>query len=159
MVTLLSVDPGGKGAGHTGIVLLQYTDTAPPIILDTWAVPDGLEGWLGWYDHHVNHNSLDEVEPDEVVCEHFVNRNVPGADLTPCFIEGSVRTLYRHTVLQPASGKNSAVPDAVMAALGFSKKEFKGDHHGDRWEALRHAIWYLKKNRHLPTLRAGWPSP
>lgn len=155
MTTLLSIDPGGKGTGHTGIVRLLYSETEAPLLIESWAVPDGLDGWLAWHGEHVDDHWTEE--PYEVVCEHFVNRNVPGADLTPCFIEGSVRTLYRHAALQPAAGKNTAVPDTAMAALGFSKKEFKGDHHGDRWEALRHAIWFLKQKRHIPTLRAGWP--
>jgi len=156
MTTLLSIDPGGKGTGHTGIVLLSYEFDTTPELIASWAVPDGLEGWLDWHDEQEAADISSTLWPNQVVCEHFVNRNVPGADLTPCFIEGSVRTLYRHTILQPAAGKNTAVPDTAMAALGFSKKGFKGDHHGDRWEALRHGLWYLKKARHLPTLRVGW---
>lgn len=149
MTTLLSVDPGGAGAGTSGIVLLSYTDTTAPVLVDSWAVPDALEGWLGWYD-----TQRSVVLPEVVVCEHFVNRNVPGADLTPCFIEGSVRTLYRHTVLQPASGKNSAVSDEVLTRLGLFS--FPKDHHHDQREAARHAVWFLKKAKHRPTLKEGW---
>ncbi len=148
MTTLLSVDPGGSGAGTSGVVLLSYTDTTAPVLEASWAVPDALEGWLGWYDTHSDFN------PEVVVCEHFVNRNVPGADLTPCFIEGSVCTLYRYTLLQPAAGKNSAVPNRVLERLGLFS--FPRDHHHDQREAARHAVWHLKKTEHRPTLRVGW---
>lgn len=149
MTTLLSVDPGGAGAGTSGVVLLSYTETTPPVLGDSWAVPDALDGWLSWYD-----TQRSVVLPDVVVCEHFVQRNVPGADLTPCFIEGSVRTLYRHTVLQLAAGYKTAVPDESLKRLGLF--DFPRDHHHDQRSAARHAVWYLKKARHLPTLRAGW---
>ncbi len=152
MTTLLSVDPGGAGAGHTGIVRLSYSETEAPLLIESWAVPDGLDGWLALADEHLDTHWTEE--PYEVVCEHFVNRNVPGADLTPCFIEGSVRTLYRHTALQPAAGKNSAVPNEVLARLGLLS--FPKDHHYDQREAARHAVWYLKKARHVPTLKVGW---
>ena len=148
MTRLLAIDPGGKGAGETGIVLLEYSAAHPATLVYSWAQPGGLDGWLVWYDEL-------RVVADVVVCEHFVNRNVPGADLTPCFIEGSVRTLYRDAVLQGASGKNTAVSDDVLKRLGLW---FTGDHHHDRNEAARHGIWYLKKHGHIPTLKAGWPN-
>lgn len=147
MTTLLTLDPGGKGTGETGIVLLEFSDTQPATLIESWAVPNALTGFLAWYD------TL-HVEADIVVCEHFVNRNIRGADLTPCFIEGAVCAVYRGTILQGASGKNTAVSDTVLKRLGFW---FKGDHHHDRNEAARHAIWYLKKQKHIPTLKAGWP--
>lgn len=152
MTTLLSIDPGGAGTGHTGIVRLWYTPTEAPLLLESWAVPDGLDGWLAWHDEYRLEDHWIDLE---VVCEHFVNRNVPGADLTPCFIEGSVRTVYRDVILQPAAGKNTAVPDTVLKRLGLYS--FPGDHHHDRREAARHALWYLKKQKHIPTLKAMYP--
>lgn len=149
MTNLLSIDPGGSGTGHTGIVLIQYSDYDSPRLLDSWAVPNGLEGFLDWVD-----SDGDTFYYNVVVCEHFVNRNVPGADLTPCFIEGSVRTVYRDVILQPASGYKTAVPDESLKRLGLF--DFPRDHHHDQRSAARHAIWYLKKKRHIPTLKTGW---
>lgn len=146
---LLSIDPGGAGAGHTGVVLLDVPTDGPPVLVDSWAVSGGLSGFLEWYD-----TTGSKLRPDKVICEHFVNRNVKGADLTPCFIEGAVRAFWREVILQPASGKNTAVPNAALDRLGLN--DFKGDHHADRREAARHAIWYLKKSLHRPTLIAGW---
>lgn len=148
MTLLLGIDPGGTG-GHTGAVLLEYTAQTAPVLVNSWAVPGDMDSFREWWQS--------PFERMTVVCEKFVNRNIAGADLTPLLFEGAVRYLVPDVVLQPASGKNSAVDDAAMARLGFSKKEFAGDHHQDRWEALRHSLWYLKKQRHLPTLKKGWP--
>ena len=143
MATLLSLDPGGVG-GHTGIVLLDADTLA---LEGSWAVPGELEGFLEWYD-----TAGADLNPGTVICEHFVNRNIKGADLTPCFIEGAVRALWRDVVLQPASGKNTAVPDRVLKTLGLY--DFLGDHHHDRREAARHAVWYLKARYHRGVLEA-----
>lgn len=158
---LLVIDPGGSGKGHTGIVLMMYTDKHPAMLVDSWAVPGGLEGFLEWLrdpeggysiqsDHFSNPNGV------RVVCETFVNRNIPGADLTPVLVEGAVRTVFDDVILQPAAGKNTAVPDEVLKRLGLYDIG-TGDHHQDRREAARHAIWYLKKLQHMPTLLHGWP--
>lgn len=148
MRQLLSIDPGGRG-GHTGVVLLNVPETAPVSLESSWAVPDDVDGFLDWYDRVGGF-----LRPDIVVCEHFVNRNIKGADLTPCFIEGAVRALWRDVKLQPASGKDTAVPNDVLKRLGLYA--FPGDHHHDRREASRHGVWYLMKTQHLPTLQVGW---
>lgn len=157
---LLAIDPGSSKAAvsHTGIVLLDVPADAPPTLVDSWAVPSGVTGFREWYLEDDSPERCEALDfADVVVCEMFVNRNIPGADLSPLLIEGVVRYIWPDVVLQPAAGKNSSVPDAALNRLGFNKKSFGGDHHADRWEALRHAVWYLKKQRHLPTLRAGWP--
>lgn len=152
MASLLAIDPGGEG-GDTGIVLLDYTDAAPAVLVDSWAVEEDLAGFHRWFEAHP------EVLLDTpiVVCEMFVQRNVLGADLTPVLIEGAVRFMRPDAVLQPASGKNTAVPDRAMWAAGFNRDVFPKDHHADRWEALRHGLVYLKHQPHLPTLRAMFP--
>jgi len=153
MARLLAIDPGGKG-GDTGIVLLDYTDDTPALLVDSWAVEDDLKGFRKWFGD--NGDVL--MDPDTtVVCEEYVQRNVMGADLTPLLIEGAIRFMRADTVLQPASGKNTAVPDRAMWAAGFNRGMFPGDHHSDRWESLRHGLVYLKHQPHLPTLRALFP--
>lgn len=153
---MLVIDPGGAGKGETGIVYLWLgmDGELPPEVLNSWAVPDGLEGFREWATSPAGHFPLNTV--DFVVCETFVNRNIPGADLTPVLIEGAVRYLRPDTILQPAAGKNTAVPDEVLKRLGLYDLG-TGDHHQDRREAARHAVWFLKKNKHLPTLKKGWP--
>lgn len=153
--SVLAIDPGGSGNGETGVVWLALHDDAPPHVFGSWAVPNGLEGFREWATSSVGHFPL-HTGADTVVCETFVNRNIPGADLTPVLIEGAVRYLRPDTVLQPAAGKNTAVPDEVLKRLGLYDLG-TGDHHQDRREAARHAVWFLKKNKHLPTLKKGWP--
>lgn len=153
---ILAIDPGSSQAAvsHTGIVLLHARSDYVPVLIESWAVPAGINGFREWY------NTMPETINDfahVVICELFVNRNIPGADLSPLLVEGAVRFLRPDTVLQGAGGKNTAVPDRVLNNLGFTKDMFGKDHHADRWEALRHAVWYLKKQKHLPTLKAGWP--
>lgn len=152
MPLILGIDPGGTG-GHTGAVLLEHTRDNPPELVTSWAVPGDMDSFREWWQYEFSRG----LSTMTVVCEMFVNRNKPGADLTPMLFEGAVRYLVPDVVLQPAAGKNTAVPDRALVNLGFSKDAFKGDHHGDRWEALRHVIWYIRKQDHVPTLRKGWP--
>lgn len=151
---LLAIDPGSSQAvvSHTGIVLLDYDQDNAPVLIESWAVTDGINGFRSWYELEDFYTSPGKT----VVCEQFVNRNIPGADLSPLLIEGAVRFLYPSVVLQTASGKNTAVSDEALNSLGFTKTMFGADHHADRWEALRHAVWYLKKQRHRPTILTGW---
>jgi len=153
---LLSFDPGGAKTGTSGVVLLDVPDDAPATLVASWAVPNDVEGMCVFLE------SFDGSEADLLVCEHFTNRNVRGVDLTPCFVEGVIRgwayTWGRGVVLSPAGGKNTAVPDDAMERAGFLKNDFRGDHHADRWEALRHALWYLKRTDHRPTLEKMFPN-
>jgi hypothetical protein len=138
----------------------MYTDDSPVTAVDSWAIPGGFDGFAQAVQpvgpHSAIYYHLTE-SPTFVVCEKFVNRNIPGADISPLLIEGVIRYLVppAFLTLQPASGKNTAVSDDVLARLGLY---FVGDHHRDRTEAARHLVWNLKTKRHLPTLRAGWPS-
>lgn len=149
---LLAIDPGGRGTGETGVVLLEYGPSTPATLLNSWAVPDSIEGFREW--HKGQGDLLSQA--DVVVCEQFINRNIRGADLSPLLIEGAVRLLRPDVVLQPAAGRKSAVPDTALKRLELYEVG-TGDHHQDRREAARHAIWYLKKELHLPTIKKGWP--
>lgn len=168
MKTILSIDPSGDERGHTGIALLGYDDTTPAHLLASWAVPGGIEQfrdwWKGQFPQWVHRPTLQyapgcgEVWVNTVIVEHFVNRAIRGADISPLGMEYIVRWLWPDAVLSPASGKNTAIPDSAMYAAGFEKTMFPGDHHADRWEALRHGlVWLKNKERHLPTLLKLFP--
>lgn len=146
---ILSIDPGGKG-GDTGIVLLGYTPETRPVIVNSWAVPNGLAGFREWYNEVWYGYSTPSVK----IVEQFVHFKAVQLETTPILIEGAVRFLWPDVVLSPASGKDTQMPDAVMENLGFPKAAFKGDHHADRWSALKHALRWLKNQKHVPTLRA-----
>lgn len=147
--TLLCVDPGGSGRGHTGIVVLDYTPNSLSLT-DSWAVPNGLDGFVEWSFNY------DWSNPTHVVVEHFVNRNVKGADLTPVLIEGAVRIeLKRYkldSTLQPAAGKNAMIPDTILKHFGLYT--FRGDHHHDRREAARHGLLWLRNSYNPYVLEA-----
>lgn len=154
---VLSIDPGStrSDVSTTGIVLLDGVR-----LIDSWAVPDGINGFRGWGADNVYYDTLHHIagvgplidgsvtQTDAVVCEQFVDRQVMGADRSPLLVEGAVRFLWPGVVLSPPSGKNTAVPDAILKKLGLW--DFgTADHHNDRREAARHAIRYLK-NQHEP---------
>lgn len=77
MTTLLSIDPCGVG-GTTGIVLLDYGEDKPARLLNSWN--PGTEGTYDWFFKRMFDRM---VQPDVVVCEKYVNRNIPGADIKP----------------------------------------------------------------------------
>ena len=147
--TLLCIDPGGKG-GDTGIVMIEYGDNMPARAFFSRVVSNGFEGFI---DDRTF--SFAGYHPDHVVCETFVNRNIPGADLTPILIEGAVRWIFSYPgklTLSPAAGKNSMVTDEVLKKMDMW---FPGDHHHDRREAARHGLIWLKNvKKHRPTLEA-----
>ena len=147
---ILSIDPGGKG-GDTGIVLLGYTPETRPVLVDSWAVPNGLTGFREWYVKTLRQGA------DTIIVEQFVHFKAVQIETTPILIEGAVRFIWPNVVLSPASGKDTAVPDWAMDNLGFSRADFGGDHHADRYQACRHAIRWLKNQGHKATLEVGWP--
>lgn len=153
MTELLAIDPGGQGKGTTGIVRVEFYDDLPVSLIGSWAVPNGVDGFIDWF-----YQNEPETLSDVLVCEKFVDRQIRGADRMPLVIEGAVKALWHSRGVpifwQPASGKNTAVPDTSLKKLGLYN--FPSDHHHDQREAARHAVWYLKSQRHIPTLRAGW---
>jgi len=158
---LLAIDPSGDPKGHTGIVLLWVQEDKPAELEESWAIAGGIEPMIDWFEKDYIQEILDDT--DVIVVEHFVLYGPRGVDIGPAYVEGAIRgyaaaLLSAEIVLQPASGKNTAVPDHAMDRAGFPKSLFKGDHHNDRWEALRHALWYLKRTDHRPTLLAMFPN-
>lgn len=151
MKRILSCDPGGIG-GTSGLALGEFSESQAYTSVATWAVSGDVKGFFRWLDEF----QCVWPEPDIVVCEQFIDWNRPGADRTPLRIQGAVEYVYRDVVLQPASGKNTAVPDPVLKRLGLYEDK---SHHHDVREARRHAIVYLKHHKHIPTLKAGWGGP
>lgn len=153
MTLLLSLDPAAERAvSDTGWALLQYDDNTPATLVDGGVVHGGFNGFRDARTETVRSDHL--ANADIVVCEHYVVFNRAG-DPTPMLIEGIIRDTRPDTVLQPSSGYKTAVPDAALKNLGLWTTE---GHHADMRSALRHAVWFLKKNLHRPTLLAGWPS-
>lgn len=143
MTYILAIDPAAERAtSHTGWVLGQFTDTEPYSRVDGGVIEGGFAGFVA------NKGKLCWFA-DIVVVEHYVvfNRN---GDPTPLLIEGIVRDKRPDAIAQPASGKNTLVPDTAMKAAGLWSTN---GHHHDMREAERHALVYLIRQRHIPTIR------
>lgn len=151
-MSIIACDPGGT---HTGLVWIDYDETVPPQVTASWTLPGSIEAFADWW---VNRRP---VSIDTVVCEQFVSRNIRGVDLSPLRLQGAIEVLCHISdvpiVLQPASGSHTAITDDAMKRAGFVKGEWSQDHHADRWAALRHGLWYLKRMKHKPTLELLYP--
>ena len=136
MSILLAVDPGKT----TGASLWQYSDTEP--LECTWhgQIEDGIHGFIQYmFDHD---------EPDVVVAEKFVlDGRTPNPDVTPLRIEGALMAYYEHVILQRNNFKKH-VSNELLKEHGLY---WKGEPHA--MDSARHALAYMKVNRHMPTLR------
>jgi hypothetical protein len=139
---LLSIDPAAeRSVSSTGWALGEFSDTEPYTLRDSGVIEGGFAGFsankgrLCWF-------------AEIVVVEHYVVYNRNG-DPTPLLIEGVVRDKRPDTVLQGSSGKNTLVSDKNLKDAGLWSTT--GHHHDER-EAVRHALVYLIKARHIPTI-------
>ena len=144
MKYILSIDPGGKPPnGTTGVALFRVG--ARVELVDTWAIEGGAYEFAEWLVNMRYH--LQNV--DTVVCEKYVPYNKAG-DPSPMLIEGMVMYQWPKAIFQPASGKNTAIPDRLLKALGWYEDK---SHHHDVREAIRHGLFYLKKLNHRDVLQ------
>lgn len=153
MKTILAIDPAAeRGVSDTGYCYGEFRKNSQFNIIGSGVIHGGFNGFRQELRHGGEfYKRL--LTADVVVCEKFVAWE-PRADSTPRLIEGVVRYLRPDTILQPASGYKTAVPDRVLKHLGLWSTE---GHHSDERSATRHLIMYLKNQLHKPTLKAGWP--
>lgn len=148
MPDFLSVDPGRR----TGVSLVHYSQTTPATLLASWDVPGGVEGFFDWYR---------ENEPaglTHIVFEGFdLREGKYGVDLTPVEVIGAVKILALELEIplheQPPAGRIKAVSDDVLRKFDMYES---GKAHRNQKESNRHALWWLKKEKHRPTLLKGW---
>lgn len=140
---LLSLDPGGT----TGYALIEYDDNYFRIT-DSGQVPGGLQGFLEW-----DSDFYEAIGLDLVVCESFTLREgIYGADLSPVYIIGALEARYDDTEIVYQEPKLKPLcDDDRLKKMGFHER---GKPH--RNDAVRHGIIYLRNNKHMPTLLAGW---
>lgn len=139
---ILGIDPGMR----TGVALLDVPNDKPPALIFHEEISGGLSGFHEWWDLRPEYDVL-------VVEDYIPRRGVPG-NVEPLRIIG-----YLHPygpVLQAPAGRKQAVSDDVLKRLGL---HLPGEPHRNEREAVRHAVWWLKKQRHLPTLKSGWSKP
>ena len=144
MTRLLCLDPGGT----TGVAVFEYSDNTEATLEYYDQVPGSLKGFIEWYKIYSS-----KLNWDVVVCEDFTLRiNVKFPDLSPVYIIGTYQALGSPIVKdyqQPT--QKPLCDDDRLKKLGLHKP---GKGHAN--DAIRHGIIYLRRNRHMPTLKKGW---
>lgn len=150
MTTILAIDPAADvSVSSTGWALGYYDDETPLKIISSGVIEGGFEGFV----ENIPAQLIIPGPDDEVVCEDYKVFNSFG-DPSPLKIIGVVQFLRPDAVLQRPSGKNTAIPDAFLKEQGhWYTKSKGGGHHKDRTEAIRHAYYYLFRQKHIPTLK------
>lgn len=148
MTDFLSVDPGRR----TGISLCHYSKGTPLTLLASWDVPFGVPGFFDWY-------RTEEPIVQFIVYESFdLREGKHGVDLTPVEVIGALKILALELEIplhdQPPAGRLQAVSDDVLRKFDMYQP---GKAHRNERESNRHAVWWMKKQKHLPTLEKGWP--
>lgn len=144
MSYILAFDPGGT----TGWALGEFSDTDPLIFHGGGQLIDGVEGFVEFmFDIH-------EVTQELIiVSESFQLRpSVRNPDVTPLRIEGALTAILGPGVVQyQQPALKATVGDSKLKEHGFW---IPGQRH--QMDARIHALAYLKKAKHMPTLQAYW---
>lgn len=151
---VLAIDPGQK----SGVCL--YAPDGDVKINISEIVPDGLAGIRNWWDWRAS-----VIEPAILsgelilVVESFeAEEGTHGIDYEPLEIIGWLKALDIPIVWQRRMqrGKDKLIGTKVLKRAGLYPKrgELKEGH---QVAALQHALAYLVRQRHLPTLRLLHP--
>jgi hypothetical protein len=145
---VLAIDPGLK----TGVCLY---DAQPPADLElSLIIPDGLMGFRDWWEGEGMW-----MEYDALVVESFeAEEGTHGIDYEPIEIIGYLKALVLPIQWQRRNqrGKGKLISTAVLKRAGLYPKrgELKEGH---QVAALQHALAYLVKIRHRPTIELLHP--
>lgn len=149
MPILLAFDPGYA----TGVFQGWYDDENALTRQASFVIPGGTEGFAEWA-----WKELPGRADYEYVSEKFdLNANNEfKADLTPVQIEGILIAFTRKITWQPRGEKGKAgVMDAILQKhdLWVTGRDVNWEDGRDANDATIHALAYMKKKRHLPTLQ------
>ncbi len=88
----------------------------------------------------------------------FVNEVVFVADTEPLLIEGALSALHGGEIVWQLRSDKSLVEDSVLKDNGLwhTGKYVGWKDARDTNDAIIHALAYLKKNKHVPTLKKYW---
>lgn len=138
------LDPGLK----TGVSLFN-SDTLK--IEYSHIIEGGLLGFIGWW-RTIGHGLA--IQCEVVGCESFeMEEGTHGIDLTPVEIIAWLKPIGVVDVWQRRNqrGKDKLITPAVLKRAGLYPK--RGDlKEGHQVSALQHALNYLVRQRHLPTI-------
>lgn len=138
---ILGVDPGVR----TGVAVIEVDDDSAPVLVSFEEVYGGVNGFTEWWKTHPPY--------DVLVAERYIPRGgVPQNNSgDPQGVLGFLAPY--NPVLQTPAGRLKGVSDAVLKRLGLY---LPGERLRNAREAVRHSVWYLKNQRHRPTLVKGW---
>lgn len=150
MTYLLSIDPGIA----TGIALGWYEQQHWYERIDCWIVKGGLDGFMHWYYA----DAPGEALMAQWVSERFVLRdNDFVANTEPLRIEGAMIALGLNPVFQLRTDKALCKDDVLKEhKLWVTGKMVNHTDGRDANDATIHALAYLKKQKHIPTLKQYW---
>lgn len=153
MTYLVSIDPGVA----TGVCLGTFNEHQPFERIEFWLIKNGLDGFLDWY----RHKAPEEAYFARWVSERFVLRdNDFIANTEPLRIEGAMAALSLNPIYQlrtdKALVKDQVLKDRKLWVTGSMCGHTDGR---DVNDAQVHALAYLKKLRHRPTLIHYWGGP
>lgn len=156
---LLSLDPGKQ----TGIAAGFYGDNQPYTLLKVWQVSDGVTGFINWWKtdgtKEIKLREWGFMQPTQIVSEKFILRsNAFVADTEPLLIEGALQALWSLPVAWQQRSDKSLVTDQTLRENGLwhTGKQVQWKDARDTNDAIIHALAYLKKNKHIPTLEKYW---
>jgi len=156
---LLSLDPGKQ----TGIAAGVYGDDHPYMLIDVWQVSEGVTGFIKWWHdtgkHVIRNYEWAWLQPTQIVSEKFILRNNAFvADTEPLLIEGALQALWSLPVAWQQRSDKSLVGDNILRENGLwhTGKQVGWKDARDTNDAIIHAMAYLKKNKHIPTLQKYW---
>ena len=143
MKTLIAIDPGQR----TGVAVFKYDDMLVRCV-SSEEVYGGLVGFYDWLGKRTLYPGTTIVIEDFILdaWKHSV-------DLTPVFVIGMVwgwcESKKIPFVKQPPAGRKEAVSDDVLKRAGWY---LAGEPNRNAREATRHGAWWLKNQRHQPTI-------
>ncbi len=137
---IMSHDPGGT----TGMAFAEYDEKEVRITV-IGHIPDGRQGYLYAFDGM----QFGWPTNKDIVSEQWVERNIPGADREPIYIEGVQYALWQENVHYQTPDMKALVPDEKLKELGIWRENMR-----HAMDAVIHLLVWLRNQGHKPTIEA-----
>jgi len=147
---IVGIDPGKS----TGIAVLGHNEiTHPTLITHDTPAPENVTGVLESLLSELDHQQV------VIVVERFVLREgMYGVDTTPIEVIGRIKEWIKnksYPVHWQLPTEKELATNAVLRRLGLW---LKGTDQRHVMDATRHVVVHLVTNKHIPTIKKGWPS-
>lgn len=146
---IIALDPGKT----TGVAFLDYSEITSPTLVDHGSKsPENLTHTL---DDYISRVGTDNAL---IVVERFVLREgMYGVDTSPIEVIGRIKEWSKdrpHPFVWQLPSEKELATNEVLRRMGLW---LKGKDQRHVMDAVRHAVVYLVKQKHMPTLKKGWP--